>query len=89
MNNYSFDRSIKLSIVIPCFNEELTLNKCIDKVLSIEENNLSLEIIIIDDGSSDKTSQVAVHKGVWVLKGIKDPGLGGEIYHHIEVVVRK
>ena len=49
----------KLSVVIPCFNEESTLERCIDKVLEIQDKNLSLEIIIVDDASTDKSLFIA------------------------------
>lgn len=53
------NNKIKLSIVIPCFNEENTLRECVDKVRNIEDENLTLEIIIVDDGSSDRSPEVA------------------------------
>ena len=42
---------MKVSIIIPCFNEEKTIEKIIEKVLNLKDINL--EIIVIDDGSSD------------------------------------
>ncbi len=50
---------VKLSIVIPCFNEEKTLSECVEKVLEIANENLELELIIVDDGSSDKSVEIA------------------------------
>ena len=46
---------MKKSIIIPCYNEINNIAKVIDKVLSkIEEGD---NIIIVDDGSSDGTTQ--------------------------------
>ena len=45
-----------LSIIIPCFNEQKTLNKIFDKIQNFKE--LEKEIIIIDDCSSDGTPNV-------------------------------
>ncbi len=45
-----------LSIVIPCFNEKTTLETCIERVLEIADDHLILEIIIVDDGSTDGSS---------------------------------
>lgn len=53
------ENSIKLSVVIPCFNEEGTLKECVDKVRKIADENLNVEIIIVDDGSSDGSASVA------------------------------
>ena len=43
---------MKLSIVIPCFNEEKTISEIIDKI--INKVNLDKEIIVVDDCSTDR-----------------------------------
>ena len=53
------DRIVKLSIVIPCYNEEKTLEECVGRVLAIRDETLELEIIIVDDCSRDKSLNVA------------------------------
>lgn len=50
---------IKLSIVIPCYNEEKTLEHCVERVLAIHDETLELELIIVDDSSKDKSLEVA------------------------------
>ena len=52
---------IKLSIVIPCFNEEKTLKKCVERILKISSKFLNLEIIIIDDCSTDESLSIAIN----------------------------
>ena len=47
---------MKLSIVIPCFNEEKTISEIIDKI--INKVNLDKEIIVVDDCSTDKTRSI-------------------------------
>ena len=44
-----------VSILIPCFNEERTIKKVLDKVMKVNLGNISKEIIIINDGSTDLT----------------------------------
>ena len=44
-----------LSVLIPAYNEENTLERVIDAVLKVPED---LEIVLIDDGSSDQTWNV-------------------------------
>ena len=53
------EKVIELSVVIPCYNEEQTLQKCIEGILKISGENLHLEIIIIDDGSTDGSLSIA------------------------------
>ena len=45
--------SLKLSIIIPCFNEAKTLNTIVKKVLDVKD--FDKEIIIVDDCSTDQT----------------------------------
>ncbi len=47
---------MKLSIIIPCFNEENTINTIVDKVLKF--NLFDKEILIIDDGSTDQSKEI-------------------------------
>lgn len=50
----------KLSIVVPCYNEEDILNAFYTELINIIsqiENEYSYELIFIDDGSTDKTLQ--------------------------------
>jgi dolichol-phosphate mannosyltransferase len=53
------DRRVKLSLVIPCYNEEKTLESCVEKVIAIADDGLELELIIVDDCSKDKSRAVA------------------------------
>jgi glycosyltransferase involved in cell wall biosynthesis len=50
---------VKLTLVIPCYNEARTLRACVDKVLAIADDELELELIIVDDCSEDDSRQIA------------------------------
>jgi len=47
---------MKISIIIPCFNEEKTIEKIIDRI--VEQKHLEKEIIVIDDYSQDNTRKI-------------------------------
>lgn len=48
-----------LSVVIPCFNEEVNIKGTLETVLStVEKTGCSYEILVVDDGSSDNTISV-------------------------------
>lgn len=47
---------MKLSIIIPVFNEEKTIFKVLERVSSIKIESVDKEIIVVDDGSRDKTA---------------------------------
>jgi cellulose synthase/poly-beta-1,6-N-acetylglucosamine synthase-like glycosyltransferase len=49
----------KVSIIVPACNEEQTLGKTVHSLLGLDYPKNKLEIIIVDDGSVDKTLKVA------------------------------
>jgi len=50
---------IHLSVIIPAYNEEKRLPKTLDKVKAyLEKENYNFEVIVVDDGSKDKTLEV-------------------------------
>ena len=63
---------MKISIVIPCFNEEKTIEKIIDQVLQVELS-VERELIIVDDFSTDNTRDY--------LKNLTDKGCITVVFH--------
>ena len=51
---------MKISIIIPCFNEENTIEEIINRI--IEQKEIDKEIIVIDDFSSDQTRKILKEK---------------------------
>ena len=47
---------MKVSIIIPCYNEQSTIKEIINKINS--QSNIDKEIIVIDDFSNDKTREI-------------------------------
>ena len=50
----------KLSIVIPCYNEEKNIEPLFKKIEEIINLDESLEIIIVDNGSTDDTKKTFI-----------------------------
>ena len=48
---------MKISVIIPCYNEETTILKILELV-QIALNDNEYEIILVDDASTDNTSQI-------------------------------
>ena len=77
-----------ISIIIPCFNEEKYIEEIIKRVFN--QNNISKEIIIVDDGSTDGTTEILkknietkVHKIIYLEKNL---GKGNAIKEAIKFV---
>src|SRR5437773_1999297 len=49
--------TVKLSIVIPVFNEQGTVAELVEKVRALDVDGFDKEIIIVNDGSSDGTRE--------------------------------
>ncbi len=50
---------MKLSVVIPCYNESATLETALDRVLAANTLGMKLEAIVVDDGSRDDSAAIA------------------------------
>ena len=72
---------MKLSIVIPCYNESDSINLLIEKLLKILKNDI--EIILVDNGSTDDTYDrllsLSLPKNIKVVKITKNLGYGNGI----------
>ena len=58
---------LKISVIIPVYNEEKTINEVIENVKKSQIRNVSKEIIVVDDCSEDNTRTI--------LKNINDKSL--------------
>ena len=49
---------IKLSVLIPAYNEEATALELLETVRAQQIDGVSLEVIVVDDGSTDRTAEL-------------------------------
>lgn len=80
---------MKLSIIIPVFNEEKTVSQVLKKLVQLEISDIEKEIIIVDDGSSDKTvanikNQISKIKNAQLIQHAKNIGKGAAVRTGIE-----
>jgi len=68
----------RVSILIPCFNEEKGLELVLSKIKAIDLRE-NYEVIVIDDGSTDKTFDVAKKYGVIVIRHPYNKGYGASL----------
>ncbi len=81
---------MKLSVIIPVFNEHATLRQIVERVRAAEHVG---EIILVDDGSTDGTRQIlaelAETPGVCVLYHDRNRGKGAAIRTGVEAATQE
>ena len=48
----------KYSVIIPAYNAEKTIERCVDSLLQTSQDNI--ELILINDGSTDHTEEICM-----------------------------
>ncbi|XP_043602372.1 dolichyl-phosphate beta-glucosyltransferase isoform X2 [Bombus pyrosoma] len=80
--------SVHLSVIVPAYNEEqrlpVMLDECLEYLENRSKNGCTYEVIIVSDGSSDKTVDIAhqyalKYDNIRVLNLVKNRGKGGAV----------
>jgi glycosyltransferase involved in cell wall biosynthesis len=74
---------VKLSIIMPAYNERATIREIVSAVLAVELLGLERELVVVDDGSTDGTREIltelALRDGVRVVLQPRNAGKGAAI----------
>ena len=65
---------MKIFVVVPAYNEGRYLGKFLDKLLAVTK-----QVVVVDDGSTDKTTHIALSKGVKCLTHMVNLGKGAAL----------
>jgi glycosyltransferase involved in cell wall biosynthesis len=69
-----------VSIVIPAYNEQAAISATIDTVRNVfESHGVKTEVIVVDDGSSDATADIAAGCGATVVRHPENLGYGAAL----------
>ena len=85
--------ALKRAAVVPAYNEEEAVGRVIEEIRRFDPD---LEIVVVDDGSEDRTADVAEEHGARVLRLPFNLGIGGAVQtgfryaheHGFELVLR-
>jgi dolichol-phosphate mannosyltransferase len=72
----------KLSVIVPVFNEERTINRVIKRLRELRIPGWRLEVIIVSDGSTDETNEILRKNRIFGYKYIfkeKNEGKGAAV----------
>ena len=76
---------MKVSVIIPVYNGEKYISQCLENMLC--QTHKDLEIIVINDGSTDKSSEIAEKYPVKIIHFDKNRGLSAARNAGIEVAL--
>jgi glycosyltransferase involved in cell wall biosynthesis len=68
--------ALKRIAIVPALDEEATVGRVIDELRAFDSG---FEIVVVDDGSHDRTAEVAAERGVHVLRLPFNIGIGGAV----------
>lgn len=69
---------IKLTILVPAYNEEATILEILGRVAKQEIGGVEFEVLVVDDGSTDKTVELLEQNPGLYTRLIKMPRNGGK-----------
>lgn len=75
---------LKLCVLIPAFNEEKTIGEVVEKARQFVS-----DVVVVDDGSSDKTSSRATEKGAFCLRHTENRGKGASLQAGFEYILNR
>ncbi len=73
-------RALRLLVVVPALDEETTIGEVVRAIPRQIPGVNSIEVVVIDDGSSDRTSEIATRAGARVIRHPTQRGVG-EAFH--------
>ena len=68
----------KVSIIVPAYNEEATILRILGRVAAQQVDGVKFEVLVIDDGSTDRTVELLEQAPELYTKLIKRPRNGGK-----------
>jgi glycosyltransferase involved in cell wall biosynthesis len=80
---------LKLIVVIPAYNEEATIREVLERMPDLRKSNVHLTPVVIDDGSSDRTAQIARSCGAVVISHGTNQGVGKSFHDGLEYALEE
>ena len=84
ITDVTFPRPFLFTVVVPCYNEEESLRESVEGLLAIQDEMLTLEVLIVDDCSKDRSREIArelanEHDCIRLLEHEENQGKGGAL----------
>lgn len=80
---------MRVLIIIPAYNEQEALGGLLAELRGLSNLEAELEIVVVDDGSADRTAEVAHAGGARVLELCGNLGIGGAVQSGLRLAARE
>jgi len=68
--------TVRRIAIVPAFNEELNVGRVLDELRALDPG---LDVVVVSDGSTDRTAEVAAARGAHVIRLPFNLGIGGAV----------
>lgn len=81
---------MRVLLIIPAYNEQQALGGLLSEIQALPRTDgVQLEALVVDDGSSDRTAEVAQAAGARVLRLCRNLGIGGAVQSGLRLAYRE
>lgn len=80
---------LKLIVIIPAFNEESTIREVLNRMPDLSTDGVKLTPVVIDDGSADRTAEIARECGAVVINHGTNQGVGKSFHDGLEYALEE
>lgn len=79
---------MRVLIIVPAYNEQEAIAGVLDELKAVRDDFPGADILVVDDGSADRTAEVARAGGARVLRLSRNLGIGGAVQAGLRVAHR-
>ena len=83
------DRGLRMLVAMPALNEEATIVRVIESIPRDIPGIASLDVLVVNDGSTDRTAELAEQAGAHVLHHSESRGVGAAFHSALAYAVDK
>jgi len=80
---------VRLLLIIPAYNEQEALGGLLGEIRALPPLGVDVETVVVDDGSADRTAEVAQRGGARVVRLCRNLGIGGAVQSGLRLAHRE
>lgn len=80
-------KELEILVMLPALNEEKTIGDVLDKIGALKISGASIKMLVVNDGSNDRTVEIAEEKGAQVVSHIHNRGVGAAFQSGLKTAI--